>query len=741
MSRRSRWRHALSVVLFVLGLAPAAAAQGRRVVLLYDERTDLPGLALLDAQLVRTLTAGLPGGVEVYREAMDRSRFESAAYARLLRDYLRAKYADKRIDAVVATMGPALDFLVGGGSVVFPGVPIVFCGVDRRELGGRPLPANVTGVLLRREFAPTLQLALRLHPGTRRVLFVAGTSEFDRRLTDAARAEFRATAAPVPVDYLVGLPLRDVLDTVAALPPRTVVLYSTMFADRAGGAYVPHDVAARIAASSRAPVYGFVDQLLGRGIVGGHVYSLAAHGEQAARLALRVLGGTRPSAIPPIAQPASVDMFDWRQLRRWGIDEDRLPAGSIVRFREESPWERYRTTIVTTAAVLLLQTALIVALLAERRVRHRAQAALRESEARAEVAGVSLGVGFWTWEPAGNRVWVSEQCGRLLGLDGRTPITVDPFLDAVRPRTGGPLDDAFERAIRAGAPFDGEWSVAAASGDTRWVAGAIRTSEDGDGRRRVTGALIDVTERRAAARLAAEQGRELAHLGRVALVGELSGALAHELSQPLAAILTNAHTAQLMLESDDVDTTELRAVLDEIASADRLAGAVIRRVRGLVRKDDGASQLLSANDVVGEMLELTRSDLAHRGVAVHTWLSASPPLVYADRVQLQQILLNLIVNACDAMSDTPPGERVLVISTAATDGVARIEVGDRGSGIAPDALHTVFEPFVTTKASGLGLGLAICRSIVTAHGGELWARNNPDGGATFVVSLPLAATS
>jgi C4-dicarboxylate-specific signal transduction histidine kinase len=142
---------------------------------------------------------------------------------------------------------------------------------------------------------------------------------------------------------------------------------------------------------------------------------------------------------------------------------------------------------------------------------------------------------------------------------------------------------------------------------------------------------------------------------------------------------------------------------------------------------------------VGEVLELAHSDLVHRGVVVDTRLSATPPLVYADRVQLQQVLLNLIMNACDAMGDTPPGDRVLTIATATADGVARIEVCDRGSGIAPGALQSVFEPFVTTKRGGLGLGLAICRSIVTAHGGETWARNNRDRGATLVVSLPLAA--
>ena len=733
-----RGRGACLVLLFGLGLAAPAAAQ-HRVVLLYDERTDLPGLAVLDARLARTLKAGSPGGVEVYREAMDLSRFPSDRYRLLLKDFLRAKYADKRIDVVIPVLGPALDFALAHGEEVFPGAAMVFCGIDRRELDARRLPPTITGVILKREFAPTLELALRLHPGTRHVVHVAGSSEFDRRIVEAARAEYRAAGHEDAVEYLIGLPLPDLLDTLAHLPPKTLVLYSTMFADRAGRPYVPHRVAEQVAGAANAPVYGFVDQYLGRGIVGGHLYSLDAHGEEAGRLALQLLAGTPPSAISPVERPMSTDIFDWRQLRRWGIDERLLPAGAVIRYRHLSLWDRYRTTILITGGVLLLQSALIAALLVERRVRRRAQTELRQSEARATIAGVSLGVGFWSWEPGADRVWLSEPCARLLGLGRGTDTSLEVFLAAVRPRGDGVLDAAFERAIGEGAPFDGEWAIAGVPGGPRWVAGAVRSSEDPRGRRRVTGALVDVTERRAAERLAVEQRRELAHLGRVAIVGELSAALAHEINQPLAAILANARAAQLLVEANGAGSDELRGILADIAADDLRAGAVVHRVRGLVKKGESEAQMLSANEVVGEVLELARADLQHRGVGVSTQLGSPAPRIFGDRVQLQQVLLNLVMNASDAMSDTPRGERLLVVSTAADGGAARIEVRDRGCGIAPDALATVFEPFVTTKHDGLGLGLAICRSIVTAHGGSIRALNNPEGGATLVVALPLAA--
>ncbi len=250
-------------------------------------------------------------------------------------------------------------------------------------------------------------------------------------------------------------------------------------------------------------------------------------------------------------------------------------------------------------------------------------------------------------------------------------------------------------------------------------------------RRRMQAALLESEAR------AADQRLELVHLGRVALLGELSATLAHEMKQPLTAILTNAHAGQLLLQANGAETAELRAILEDIAADDRRAAEVIDRVRSLVKKDGTKLQPLSTNQVVSEVLALARADMRHRGVVVSTRLCEPSPLALADRVQLQQVILNLVMNACDAMTETSPGERLLVVSTA-MGAEARIEVRDRGSGIAPDMLARLFEPFVTTKPDGLGLGLAICRSIVMAHGGRISALNNSERGATFVVSLPLA---
>src|SRR5262249_25634748 len=214
------------LIVWVAGALPASSAT-RNVVLLYDERLELPGLAALDADLVGTLISSSADRIEVYRESMDLSRFGSESYKVLLRDFLRAKYADKKIDAVVAIIWPALDFLLNQGDAIFPGVPIVFCAIDKREIGDRSLPAHVRGILLKREFAPTLELALSLHPQTNRVAVVSGTSEFDARLVEDAIRELHAYEDRLAFTYLTGLPLQMLLTELSQLPPQTIVLFTT----------------------------------------------------------------------------------------------------------------------------------------------------------------------------------------------------------------------------------------------------------------------------------------------------------------------------------------------------------------------------------------------------------------------------------------------------------------------------------------------------------------------------------
>lgn len=248
--------------------------------------------------------------------------------------------------------------------------------------------------------------------------------------------------------------------------------------------------------------------------------------------------------------------------------------------------------------------------------------------------------------------------------------------------------------------------------------------------------LVDVTERRRVERAAARQREEIAHLSRVAILGELSGSLAHELNQPLTAILSNAQTAQRLLARSPPPLDDLAEILADIVRSDRRAGTVIQRLRSMLKKEDAQHQALSVNDVVQESLRLMHSDLLSRQVTVRTELAETLPPVTGDRVQVQQVLLNLVINGCDAMDGRERDRHLIVRSRVTEDGSVEISVTDHGAGIPPRDVEHIFEPFVTTKPHGMGLGLAICRSIVETHGGRLWATNNAGHGATFHFVLP-----
>ncbi len=229
---------------------------------------------------------------------------------------------------------------------------------------------------------------------------------------------------------------------------------------------------------------------------------------------------------------------------------------------------------------------------------------------------------------------------------------------------------------------------------------------------------------------------ELARVGRVSLLGELSASIAHELNQPLTAILSNAQAALRFMSEEPPNMDEVRAILKDIAAADRRASEVILRMRAMMKKGEALLEPRDLNADIGQVLLLLNSDLVSRGVSVVTRLAPELPFVRGDHIQLQQVLLNLILNGCDAMQRNMPETRQLLIATERDgDGFVRVSVADHGGGIAPEMMEQIFEPFYSTKSSGLGMGLSICQAIVKAHGGTLSAANNAERGATFHFTL------
>ena len=270
---------------------------------------------------------------------------------------------------------------------------------------------------------------------------------------------------------------------------------------------------------------------------------------------------------------------------------------------------------------------------------------------------------------------------------------------------------------------------------------SIEALERSDG-----GAVViraDVTARRQAQTEIEEQRRALSHLARVSSLGQLSGALAHELNQPLASIAGNAEAARHLIKRQPPDLLEVGAILDDIVTENQRAAHVIRRLRALLKRGEARLQPLDTAELIDDVMELAHAELITRRVTATATVVPNVPPLLGDRVQLQQVLLNLILNACEAMDGTPVGERrlSLTVNMDASNN-PQISVRDWGTGIPPALMSRLFEAFVTTKSEGLGLGLSISRTIIAAHGGRLWAENNADRGATVhcvLVAAPPAA--
>jgi C4-dicarboxylate-specific signal transduction histidine kinase len=312
-------------------------------------------------------------------------------------------------------------------------------------------------------------------------------------------------------------------------------------------------------------------------------------------------------------------------------------------------------------------------------------------------------------------------------------------LERIHPEDRAAVSQTFTNALQDPVGYEIEFRVVLRDGQLRWIASRGRAEFARTGKLLlVRGVSLDITARKKAELEAQQQRKEVAHLSRVTMLGELSGALAHELNQPLTAILSNAQAAQRFLGQDSVDLDELRAILQDIVDEDKRAGEVIRRLRALLSTGETQRQSADVNELVSEVFKLLRSDLANQGVRLQAELAPNLPSVNADRVQLQQVLINLVMNACDAMGEVAANDRRVIVRTELAAGVGvLVSVIDHGYGIPTEHIEKVFESFFTTKTHGMGLGLSICRSIVTAHGGRLWAENNPDRGASFHFWVPL----
>ena len=369
--------------------------------------------------------------------------------------------------------------------------------------------------------------------------------------------------------------------------------------------------------------------------------------------------------------------------------------------------------------------------------RRRAEEELRRSEAYLAEGQRISHTGSWGWNVATGTLFWSQEHFRIFGFD---PETVKPsyrmFLERIHPKDRLFVEQAVDRAVRERSDLKMDYRIVLTDGSLKHVhtVGHPTVDESGD-LVEFVGTVVDVTERREGEEALRKAQSELAHVTRVTTLGEMTASIAHELNQPLTAVVNNASACMRWLAANNSEEARQSAAL--IIADGHRAGEIISGIRALINKAPPQRDWLDINETIIEVIALARSEVQKNRVSLQTRLSSDIPLILGDRIQLQQVILNLINNAIESMSGADDGPRELqVVSEKDESEGVRVAVRDSGPGLDPKSLDHLFTAFYTTKPQGMGMGLAICRSIVEAHGGRLWATANEDRGATFQFTLP-----
>jgi len=592
-------------------LAEGVSPSTKRVLVIFIFRQGMPWPYYIEQSMRAALTTEFGSSLELNVEYTDQLRFPEKTYRSKAIDLYRYKYSKQKMDLVLVLGGESVDLMAEYGGLLFDDTPVILVTTDQQGVSRSLLKPNMASMVWGFDFAKTGALIHDLLPKTKHLFVISGTSITDQKLKDLAveaLAEFEDRYA---IHYLDDYSKQDLLLKTTQLPEDSAIFFITLFRDINGQPFVPRDVMTEISAKANAPIFGMADTYLGYGIVGGDLLSASYQGKKYAEIVEKILTG-EPLTNLEYMEAGNQAMFDWRQLRRWSIDEDRLPAGSIVRYRKLSIWEEHQWEIVGVIVIIFLQAFALIGLVIQHRRRRRAE----------------------------------EESQKLKD--------------------------------------------------------------------------------------------ERAHISRVLAMGEIAASLAHEINQPLSAIRSYAQAGLRFLNNDPPKPDEACKALQGIIAGDRRAEEVIQRIRMALKKEPFKRSRLDVKGIINEVIILLHSKAREQSIRLRLEPATGLPPVFGDRIQLQQVLFNLIINAIEAIADEDISHgEIVVLALKENLGSVTISVRDNGVGIDKKQEDIVFDAFYTTKPEGMGIGLSISRSIIEDHGGQFWATRNPDKGTTFSFTVPV----
>lgn len=596
------------ILLVWLGWSAAWAAEPKRVMLLHSFGRDFKPWSEYAKAIRSKLDRLSPWQLNLYEHSLEIARFSNENSEGPFVKYLEAVFADRPLDLIISIGAPAAAFVQRHRQQLFSTTPMLLTVADQRRVQYSALTENDAVVAVSIDYLAAFKNILRVLPDTQHVAIVVGSSPIEKFWREEIGREVQSLTPRIALTWYNNLSFDEILKHAAALPPRSAIFWELMIVDAAGVVHDEDKALSRLHAVANAPIFSYTDAFFGE-IVGGPHVPVLEHGERVAEVAVRILGGERPSDIKVVPVGFGPPKFDWREMKRWGISESSLPPGSTIHFREPTIWDRYWDSLLLIFAVLLFQAFLISWLIYEHRRRH----------------------------------------------------------------------------------------------------------------------LAEVHSRNAMA--------ELTYMNRVASAGQLSASIAHEVNQPLTGIVARASAGINWLRREKPDIAKAQAALQHIVEAAERASGIISSVRAMFRKETNERKRVDLNDIARAVVKIVRVDLQTADIDVELQLKNDLPAVMGDKVQLQQVVLNLVLNAIEAMR-SGPRRSLRVQSYQSKPGLVRVLVTDTGPGIDASSVDQIFEPMFTTKSRGMGMGLAICRSIVETHGGRIWVSPAPAGGSIFQIELP-----